>query len=666
MPRRTASPPASLQKVGTRGVVLRAALIVIVGALAYSNSLAGPFISDDESSIVENPAIRSLGTVLLERKNSPIAGRPVAGYSFAVNFLLDGLEVSGYHLVNVAIHIGCALLLFGIVRRTLLMPRLAAHYGGAALSLALAVSLLWVVHPLNTEAVNYITQRTELLMALFYLTTLYAAIRDVAAAGGRGSRVWPTTAVAACALGMGCKESMVTAPLMVLLYDRIFVFNSIRDAVTRRWRLYGSLATTWLVLAYLILPGPRASSAGFAAGVQPWVYLLNQAVIIGRYLRLVFWPADLAVHYGAPVALTLGSIFPQALLIFALLVITIVALLGITIGGLSPKPAAGFLGAWFFVTLAPSSSFIPIATEVGAERRMYLPLMAVIALIVLGTYGAAALRRRLSPAVATWLLIAAVAALSKATFARNMDYQSPLRLAESSLAHWPSDAARGALGSELQRANRDEEAIVELQLAARTDPRSRYNLGVALFNNRRFQEAIDVLATLVSEYPMREEVPWARRLRGNAYIMLNQWANAIVELRLALSMSPHDEKSQTLLAAALNGEGIELGTAGKHAEAAAAFRQALALDPDSASVRHNLATALLDSGDITGALAEAQRNIERHPADAPSYDLAGRALAMQGNVDAALVQLEQARRLKPDDPAIHEDLERVLAARKGR
>jgi tetratricopeptide (TPR) repeat protein len=641
--------------MGTRGVALRAALIVIVGALAYSNSLAGPFIADDESSIVENPAIRSLETVLLERRDSPIAGRPVAGYSFAMNFAVDGLDVTGYHLVNVALHIGCALLLFGIVRRTLLMPRLAAEYGGAAANLALAVALLWVAHPLNTEAVNYITQRTELLMAFFYLATLYAAIR----AGARGgSRVWRVAAVAACALGMGCKESMATAPLTVLLYDRIFVFNSFGEALARRWRLYGALAASWLVLVYLVLPGPRSSSAGFSAGVRPWVYLLNQAVMIGRYLRLVFWPADLAVHYGAPAAVTLSSVLPQALLIFALLALTIAAL--------SWHPAAGFLGIWFFVTLAPSSSLIPIATEVGAERRMYLPLVAVLALLVLGTYSAAAVRRRFSPAVATWVLIAAVAALGTTTFARNIDYQSPLRLAESSLAHWPSDAARGALGSELQRANRDQEAIVQLQLAARTDPRSRYNLGVALFNNRRFEEAIQVLGILVAEYPMREEVPWARRLRGNSYIMLSKWPEAIAELRLALSMTPHDRQSQTLLASALNSQGIELGTAGKHDQAAAAFRQALAIDPDSAGVRHNLATALLDSGDITGAMAEAERNIERHPADAASYDLIGRALAMQGKFDAAIVQLEQARRLNPDDPAVRDDLERVLVARKGR
>jgi tetratricopeptide (TPR) repeat protein len=632
---------------------MRGALIVLVGIVVYSNGISGPFVFDDESSIVSNPAIRSLKTVLMERKDSPIAGRPVVGYSFALNFLLGGLEVTGYHLANIAIHIGCALLLFGIVRRTLVSPRLYERYRRAAPNLAMAIALLWVVHPLNTEAVNYITERTESLMAFFYLATLYASVR--ASAPGRSPN-WQLVAGVACALGMGCKESMVSAPLSVMLYDRIFVYNTLREALTRRWRLYAGLAATWLVLVYLILPGPRSNSAGLSAGVHPWMYLLNQAVMIVRYLRLVIWPADLAIHYGSPVALTLDRVVPQALLVAALVVFTIILL--------GWKHAAGFLGAWFFMTLAPSSSFIPIATEVGAERRMYLPLMAVMVLLVAGMYNVGAVRRRVSPKLASWMLVAAVAALGTATFARNKDYATGLSLAESSLAHWPSDVAHGAVGTELQRLHRDEQAMVELRLAARTDPLSRYNLGVALFNNKRFDEAIQVLGPLVAEYPMRQEVPWARRIRGHSYILLHKWPEAIAELRMTLAMTPYDKQAQALLASALNSQGIELGTAGKHGEAVAIFRRALEFDSSSASVRHNLATALLDSGDLAGALSEAQRNVEFHPTDAASYDLIGRALAMQGKFDAAVVQLEQAGRLNPDDPAIREDMERVLAARK--
>jgi tetratricopeptide (TPR) repeat protein len=191
-----------------------------------------------------------------------------------------------------------------------------------------------------------------------------------------------------------------------------------------------------------------------------------------------------------------------------------------------------------------------------------------------------------------------------------------------------------------------------------------YNLGVALFNNKRFDEALQVLAKLMAAYPNREEIPWARRIRGHIYVLQQHWPRAIGELRVGLSMTPGDREMQTLLATALNGQGIDLGTAGKHADAATSFRRALEIDPASASVRHNLATALLDSGDLAGAMAEAQRNLERHPTDGGSYDLIGRALAMQGKLDEAIAQLEQALRLSPGEPAIREDLQRVLAARR--
>jgi protein O-mannosyl-transferase len=175
---------------------------------------------------------------------------------------------------------------------------------------------------------------------------------------------------------MACKESMVTAPVLVALYDRVFIFDSIKAAVKERWQLYAGLAFTWLVLALLVSSGPRIHSAGFSSGVSAWTYLLNQAVMIVRYLRLAVWPSSLVVNYGWPIPLTLGEVLPQALIVIALLVGTIAALMR--------RPPLGFLGATFFMTLAPTSSIVPIATEVGAERRMYLPLISIVVLVVIG------------------------------------------------------------------------------------------------------------------------------------------------------------------------------------------------------------------------------------------------------------------------------------------
>jgi hypothetical protein len=243
-----------------------------------------------------------------------------------------------------------ALVLFAIVRR-------ARSPGVAAVA-----TLLWMAHPLNSEAVNYVSQRTESLMALFFLLTFYCAMRD-----------WRPWAIAACALGMACKESMATAPLIVMLYDRIFVFDSWKQMMRARRGFYLGLASTWIVLALLLSSTPR-TSVGFDAGTSPIVYLWNQCEMIARYLWLAVWPRALVVDYGLPRPLSFGDVLPQAALVVALGVVTVVALVR--------WPKAGFLLAWFFVTLGPTSSIVPIATEVGAERRMYLPLMALVMLVV--------------------------------------------------------------------------------------------------------------------------------------------------------------------------------------------------------------------------------------------------------------------------------------------
>ena len=169
---------------------------------------------------------------------------------------------------------------------------------------------------------------------------------------------------------------MATAPIMVVAFDRAFLFSSFREAWRARRALYSGLAATWVVLALLLATRPRPHSAGFSAGVSPWTYLLNQAPAILRYLQQSVWPNDLVLLYGWPRLLTLVDVWPQAL--------AICVLLGLTAIALWRQPQIGFIGAWFWITLAPTSSIVPIATEVAAERRMYLPLAAVVLLVVVG------------------------------------------------------------------------------------------------------------------------------------------------------------------------------------------------------------------------------------------------------------------------------------------
>ena len=376
--------------------------------------------------------------------------------SLAINFALGGFDVRGYHLWNIAMHLLCTTLLFGCVRRTLEMPRIPHAVQQRSVVLAFAAALLWALHPLNTEVVDYVTERSESMMALCYLLTFYTSARAI---GSPRPWRWHAAAVTACAVGMACKESMVTAPVMLWLYDRTFIFRLFRQALRERWPLYAGLAATWIVLAALIRSGPRAHSAGFSTAVDPLTYLMNQTVMIAHYFRLIVWPRGLVVAYGPPQPLTLPDVWPYAILVAILLTATVLAL--------KQWPLVGFVGAWVFITLAPTSSIVPIATEVGAERRMYLPLAAVAALVVTGTW---LTWNRVAPRRAsrglTLALVTIAAVLAFGTIARNREYRSQVTLAETVLARWPTSFAHALVGTALAEEGRDDEAIAELRRAA--------------------------------------------------------------------------------------------------------------------------------------------------------------------------------------------------------
>src|SRR5262249_10175367 len=298
-------------------------------------------------------------------------------------------------------------------------PRLRDRFGTQANGLAAAVAVCWAVHPLQTESVTYIIQRMESLMGLFLLLTLYCVIR-----GHDSPRrsEWYATAVVCCALGMGSKEGMVIAPIIVLLYDRIFLADSWSELWKKRSLLYAGLAATWLILIWLVVvnharPGRRLIGS---PGVSWWRYANNQFGAVAHYLRLTFWPDTLCLDYGWQVS-------PLPTSWKAIGVVLAVALISATGWALANAPSVGFLGAWFFLTLAPSSSVLPIQDMV-AERRMYLPLAAVVTLMVMAVWnGLSTLGQRvkLKPTTlgfAFFVLIAAV--LAWRTARRNEDYHS--------------------------------------------------------------------------------------------------------------------------------------------------------------------------------------------------------------------------------------------------
>src|SRR5262249_53422464 len=230
--------------------------------------------------------------------------RAITTLTFALNHAFGGFEPRGYHVVNVVIHVLAGLCLFGIVRRTAQLARFADHTCANAVPLAFTIAALWLAHPLQTESVTYTVQRAESLMGLCYLATLYCAIR-----AATGACAWQGPAVLACALGMGSKPVMVTAPLVVLAYDRMFLADTWRTIWLRRRWMYLGLASSWSWIALCGLLGAlvdpasaRAGAAGFGMeGIGVRDYLLTQPAVLLHYLGLALVPHPLVIDYGWPI-----------------------------------------------------------------------------------------------------------------------------------------------------------------------------------------------------------------------------------------------------------------------------------------------------------------------------------------------------------------------------
>jgi tetratricopeptide (TPR) repeat protein len=427
-------------------------------AIVYARALDGPFEFDDQTAIVANETLRHLtplASVLQQPPDLTISGRPIAALSFALNYAAGELDPRGYRAVNAVIHWLVVLLVLGVVRRTLSSPRLAPRFAEHARGAAFATALLFAVHPLASEVVCYASARTESLMALAYLATLYCAIR---ARDSRRPWGWVAGAIASCALGMGCKEVMASAPLVVALHDAVFWGRAAGTQRRVRVATWTGLALTWGVLAFLVLAAPRAQSAGFEHWVTPLIYLANQCRVIPRYLRLVVAPHPLVFDYGTPDPLALADVWPGLLLLASLFALSLYSL--------RRWPAAGFVGLACFAILAPSSSVVPIASEVGAERRMYLPLAALLAL---GVGGSALLAARWrAQRIAT--LVTAVVALSLAalSFARAGDYRTEIDLWRADVRVRPGNRrAHYNLSKAFERAGRAGEALPEMAEAVR-------------------------------------------------------------------------------------------------------------------------------------------------------------------------------------------------------
>jgi Flp pilus assembly protein TadD len=620
-----------------------ALILALACAAVYANSLAVPFLFDDGGAILENPTIRSLKRIrrvlFPPNEGQTVQGRPIVNLTIALNYAWSKDKVWSYHLVNVAIHALAGICVFGIARQTWRAPVFNNRVRDQATFLGFAVALIWTLHPLQTESVTYVIQRAESLVGLLLLLTLYCSIRSANDPPGRG---WQAAAVIACGAGMATKEVMAAAPLLVVLYDWAFSGQSLRSTLRRRWGFYLCLAGTWLILGSLLVGShDRGGSTGLEGGLSSWEYLRTQFGFIVNYLRLAFWPHPLVFDYGISIATQPAQFILPGLVVVALFGCTVAALL---------NPAwrpAGFLGAWFFLILAPSSSVVPVVTQTGAEHRMYLPLLAVVAVTVaaaerlLGSLSRrSALTREEAPgasasnsdavvqpsrSVLLWeraALCVVALALGIATIRRNHDYRSVVSIWEDVAAKCPDNfRAFVHLG---------EQAVAS----------GEYLRGVEFFS-----EAIR----------LNPRDPGPMNRRGDAYMQLGDVEQARRDFQLACSIVPRKASYHFET-------GMARAAAGDLEGALTAFTRAASVAPASAPVHCQRGIVLARLARPAEAVQEFSEAINLNPDLVDAFrERAGLYLDLK-DYDSARADLAELERLGSSDGlALAERLEQELA-----
>ena len=659
-----------------------AAVIVLVAGAAYSGSFTGAFVFDDTTAIVRNPNIQQLGDPLKAMFGSHDM-RPVTSLTFALNYAVSGLKTWSYHAVNLAIHVAAALLLMGVVRRALLGPRLRKEFADAATPLAAAIVLLWAVHPLTTSAVTYIVQRGESMMSLFYLLTLYCVARGASSQRPWG---WWIAAAGAAVVGAGCKQVMVTVPVVALLYDRVFLAGSWRELVRRRWPVHTLLLGVWVALAALYATLAKGSFAGFnVPGVTPMQYLLSQPEAILRYLSLSVWPKGLCLDYGWPPVATLATAKVPLVKTAALLTATLLALWR--------RPAWGFLGASFFIILSPSSSILPLV-DAAYEYRMYLPLAAVVAGVVMVAYLAgqsllerirsAESRQVAAQTLAGVAVVATVGALGWLTYRRNAVYTSDLAMYADIVRKRPGnprghvnlalafhrrqaiDQAKQQYASALEAIDRRAQRFSEMgrddlvrgvsrgALAAKV----YIGLGVIYESEGGLEEARRILVKGADLYydgighVDRMDHFMVRMNLARVLVRLGDRGAAVSRIREAIAMRS-DQIPAWAACASLQREMDD------PAGALATITEALALHLDAEPLRTEAALALSVMGRYDEALAHARRGMELAPTSARPVMALALARVGAGDLAGAIRSYNQAGDLPMAPSGIASEIARL-------
>lgn len=613
-------------------------LLAVAVFLAYSNTLRSPFVYDDYTDLIENTSIRRLWPLkdVFYTSGKGFLSRPFVNLTFAIDYAIGGLRPFIFHCTNLLIHLGAALALLGIMRRALVLPIFEDRFKKHVSELALVIAACWALHPLATEAVSYITQRYESAMSLFVLVTFYSLLRSLDSAR---PVLWQILASISCLLALSSKEVAVSLPLLIVIFDRIFLANSFKQLWTKRKILYVGMLCAWIIFAIIQIYAVKRSFAGFELRMPWWRYAINQPAVMLHYLHLAIWPRHLVLDYFWPEAKAWKVLVPG--------ILSIATLLGFTLWSLSRKPTLGFLPLFFFTILAPTSSVMPIL-DLAVEHRMYLPLAAVIIAITIAIHTVGSKVNLNNPTWSHWsklILLSSLAttcaALGIRTYLRNEDYRNPLDLWRSVTETMPNNPrGHNNYAFCLAEAGYLQESLKHYEKSVTLAPRMSLfhsNYGVTLARAGEISKSIDELRVAVTLEPTN-----SKYLNQLGFVLFQKGSadGAMTCFQIAHQLNPRDELSYA-------GFAVVSETQKRYMEAKHYVLEAIKLNPYHPSYRLQLIRALLNLGDYRGARAAFKIALQLESSAEKISDL-GWTVHERGMDPEAILALRQALRMKPD------------------
>lgn len=646
-------------------------LIILLISLTYSNTITAPFEFDDVPNIADNLAIRNLlnftdisnldKSNILESVRPLLSTRYIGYLSFALNFAIHGLDVKGFHLVNITIHIINSVLVYVLLQLTYRTPcfqgRNTAVSADSRNFVAVFTALLFAAHPIQTQAVTYIVQRFTSLASLFYLLSLVTYVRfRLASRSSKYNYAFYMLSLALAIIAMKTKEFALLLPVMIALYEFAFFEGGLKKRILH----LVPYALTISIIPLSLMGVSASYVSGTDGSVSRVDYLLTQFRVIMTYLRLLIFPVNQNLDYDYPIYRSLFA--PEVFLSFLFLVSLLA--LGIWLyrnSNMGNRFNSWFLIAscgiiWFFISVAPESSIIPIK-DVIFEHRMYLPSLGIFLAFVAVTEHLISKWQCKFNKIRNFAVLAMtilLTALSVTTYARNAIWSDEVLFSEDVAKKSPHKARpHYSLGLAYWNHGRIDEAVRAYKTVIKIEPAFSAdvynNLGLALRARGNEDEAIQQYKIALTINPLDPDVHFNL---ANTYINKNLIAEAVSEYEVSVKCKPDDPKTHYYLAIAYTKLGL-IDDASKE------YAIVIGLNPQDVAARNNLGNIYKSSGRLDDAMKEYLAALRIKPDFVEArYNLANTYLYL-GRINEAKNEYKTTLEFKPDFIEARRQLEKL-------